>query len=125
MRYQSDELASTAGRLLRGEEKKARSRYEEDVLINNHTAVWGSYWRDGAWGYSCCHQFVKNSYCIGDAGSKAADEQTAQVHRLESPQKCLGHRQLLATGRATVTTSCPLHCTAVTTECRDMLLATP
>jgi hypothetical protein len=50
------------------------------VLINNHTAVWGSYWRDGAWGYACCHQFVKNSYCIGDAGSKAADEQTAQVN---------------------------------------------
>jgi len=41
--------------------------------------VWGSYWRDGAWGYACCHQFVKNSYCIGDAGAAAADEQTAQV----------------------------------------------
>jgi hypothetical protein len=27
-----------------------RSRYEEDVLINNHTAVWGSWWADGAWG---------------------------------------------------------------------------
>jgi hypothetical protein len=54
------------------------------VLINNHTAVWGSYWRDGAWGYACCHQFVKNSYCIGDAGSKAADEQTAQVQRSEA-----------------------------------------
>lgn len=49
------------------------------MLINNHTSVWGSLWRDGAWGYACCHQFVKNSYCIGDAGSRAADEQTAQV----------------------------------------------
>ena len=68
-----------AGRLLRGEEKSARSRYEEDALIGNHTAVWGSFWRDGAWGYACCHQFVKNSYCIGDAGGRAADEQTAQV----------------------------------------------
>lgn len=72
-------MFSLAGRLLRGEEKHARSRYEEDVLVGNHTAVWGSHWRDGAWGYACCHQFVKNSYCIGDAGAAAADEQTAQV----------------------------------------------
>lgn len=28
---------------------KAKSRYEEDVLINNHTAVWGSWWHDGQW----------------------------------------------------------------------------
>ena len=38
-----------AGRVLRGQEVKARSRYEEDVLINNHTAVWGSWWHDGQW----------------------------------------------------------------------------
>ncbi len=38
------------------QENKARSRYEEDVLINNHSAVWGSYWKDGNWGYACCHQ---------------------------------------------------------------------
>ena len=72
------------------------------MLINNHTAVWGSYWRDGAWGYACCHQFVKNSYCIGDAGSKAADEQTAQVQRLQPPHLSsalalqFGDQQLLA-----------------------------
>ena len=74
------------------------------MLINNHTAVWGSHWRDGAWGYACCHQFVKNSYCIGDAGSKAADEQTAQVQRLEPSHLFFavalyfGHLQLLAIG---------------------------
>jgi pre-mRNA-processing factor SLU7 len=38
-----------AGRVLRGQEVKAKSRYEEDVLINNHTAVWGSWWHDGQW----------------------------------------------------------------------------
>jgi hypothetical protein len=38
-----------AGRVLRGQEVKAKSRYEEDVLINNHTAVWGSWWADGQW----------------------------------------------------------------------------
>ena len=38
-----------AGRVLRGQEVKAKSRYEEDVMVNNHTAVWGSWWNDGAW----------------------------------------------------------------------------
>lgn len=35
---------------------KPKSRWEEDVLINNHTSVWGSWWREGQWGYACCHQ---------------------------------------------------------------------
>jgi len=42
------------------------------VLINNHTSVWGSWWSDGTWGYACCHSAVKNSYCTGKAGEKAA-----------------------------------------------------
>jgi len=50
---------------------KARSKYTEDVLTNNHTSVWGSWWRNFAWGYACCHSTVKNSYCTGDAGKKA------------------------------------------------------
>jgi pre-mRNA-processing factor SLU7 len=41
-------------------------RYDEDVLINNHTAVWGSWWHDGSWGYACCHSSIKNSYCTGE-----------------------------------------------------------
>ena len=49
------------------------SRYEEDVLVNNHTAVWGSWWQDGQWGYRCCHQTVKLSYCTGAAGIAAAE----------------------------------------------------
>lgn len=52
-------------RVCEQQETKARSRYEEDVYINNHTSVWGSFWKDGMWGYGCCHQFVKNSYCTG------------------------------------------------------------
>nr|CAY54165.1 unnamed protein product [Heliconius melpomene] len=50
------------------EKQLAKSKYEEDVLINNHTSVWGSYWRDGQWGYKCCHSFIKMSYCVGEAG---------------------------------------------------------
>ena len=35
--------------------------------------MFGSFWRGGLWGYKCCHQFVKNSYCTGEEGKKAAD----------------------------------------------------
>lgn len=60
------------GRVVKGVEVKVRSlRYEEDVLVNNHTCVWGSWWKDGSWGYKCCHSFVKNSYCTGGAGLQA------------------------------------------------------
>uniref|UniRef100_A0A672HCL1 Pre-mRNA-splicing factor SLU7 n=1 Tax=Salarias fasciatus TaxID=181472 RepID=A0A672HCL1_SALFA len=60
---------SRHGAVLKGLEKAvARSKYEEDVLINNHTCIWGSYWKDGFWGYKCCHSMVKQSYCTGDTG---------------------------------------------------------
>ena len=48
--------------------------YPEDVLINNHTSVWGSWWKDFKWGYACCHSIVKNSFCTGEEGLKAAEE---------------------------------------------------
>ncbi|XP_077434982.1 pre-mRNA-splicing factor SLU7 isoform X1 [Vanacampus margaritifer] len=60
---------SRHGAVLKGLEKAvARSKYEEDVLVNNHTCIWGSYWQDGLWGYKCCHSVVKQSYCTGDTG---------------------------------------------------------
>jgi pre-mRNA-processing factor SLU7 len=49
------------------------------VLINNHTAVWGSWWHDGQWGYACCRQGVKNSYCTGATGGQAADDAAAAL----------------------------------------------
>ena len=52
----------------------ARSKYAEDVFVNNHTAVWGSWWRDFRWGYRCCHSTVKNSYCTGEEGRRAFEE---------------------------------------------------
>ncbi|KAK7426720.1 mRNA splicing protein [Neonectria magnoliae] len=51
--------------------KEAKSKYAEDVYINNHTSTWGSWWANFKWGYSCCHSFVKNSYCTGDEGKEA------------------------------------------------------
>ena len=50
-----------------------KSKYEEDVYINNHTSVWGSWWKDHQWGYKCCKQTIKNSYCTGLAGIEAAE----------------------------------------------------
>lgn len=61
---------------------KARSKYKEDVLINNHTAVWGSWWSNFRWGYACCHSFIKKSYCTGEAGKlafEAAERQRTGV----------------------------------------------
>eukprot|EP00252_Welwitschia_mirabilis_P006512 TRINITY_DN173_c0_g1_i1.p1 TRINITY_DN173_c0_g1~~TRINITY_DN173_c0_g1_i1.p1 ORF type:complete len:544 (-),score=131.87 TRINITY_DN173_c0_g1_i1:171-1802(-) len=63
-----------AGRVIKGQEKAVpKSKYEEDVFINNHTAVWGSWWKDHQWGYKCCRQTIKNSYCTGLAGIEAAE----------------------------------------------------
>ena len=74
---------SRDGRLLKGVGSKKRqtpvaqkSKYEEDVFINGHTTVWGSYFHFGAfqWGYADDHSLMRNSYCTGEAGRKANDE---------------------------------------------------
>ncbi|KAJ5769131.1 hypothetical protein N7520_003690 [Penicillium odoratum] len=57
---------------IKGAPKKAtKSKYPEDVKINNHTSVFGSWWYEFKWGYSCCYSTVKNSYCTGEDGKKA------------------------------------------------------
>jgi pre-mRNA-processing factor SLU7 len=64
------------GRVLKGMAKApTRTKYEEDVYLNNHTSVFGSYYSRvrGHWGYGCCHSLMKNSYCTGDAGRIAND----------------------------------------------------
>uniref|UniRef100_A0A7N0VJ13 Pre-mRNA-splicing factor SLU7 n=1 Tax=Kalanchoe fedtschenkoi TaxID=63787 RepID=A0A7N0VJ13_KALFE len=53
-----------------------RSKYEEDLHSNNHTTVWGSWWKDHQWGYKCCKQTIRNSYCTGTAGIEAAEAAT-------------------------------------------------
>ena len=66
-----------------------RSRYPEDVLINNHTSVWGSWWSNGTWGYACCHQTTKNSYCTGEAGleSEAQAQELMDANLAQKLQK--------------------------------------
>ncbi|XWS39187.1 hypothetical protein CRYUN_Cryun18bG0028100 [Craigia yunnanensis] len=66
-----------AGRVIKGMETSLpKSKYEEEVFINNHTSVWGSWWKDHQWGYKCCKQTVWNSYCTGAAGIEAAEAAT-------------------------------------------------
>lgn len=62
------------GKLKGQAEKREKSMYQEDVFINKHTSVWGSWWHNFQWGYACCHSVVKNSYCTGEEGKKAAEE---------------------------------------------------
>ncbi|PWN47012.1 hypothetical protein IE53DRAFT_321959 [Violaceomyces palustris] len=69
-----------AGKVVKGQERaKAKSKYEEDALDQNHTAVWGSWYDLGSatWGYACCHGTIPNSYCTGRAGIEAAKASAA------------------------------------------------
>lgn len=89
---------SRTGQVIKGQERaKVKSRYEEDVLIGNHTAVWGSFWEAGDWGYACCKSTVKNSYCVANKERKGSSESNAivmappklvpQIIRSENPSK--------------------------------------
>jgi pre-mRNA-processing factor SLU7 len=63
------------GQVVRGQEaSRPRSKYPEDVFDNNHTAVWGSFYAEGSWGYACCNLLTRNAYCTGEAGKLAAVE---------------------------------------------------
>uniref|UniRef100_A0A8B9FGI7 Pre-mRNA-splicing factor SLU7 n=1 Tax=Amazona collaria TaxID=241587 RepID=A0A8B9FGI7_9PSIT len=77
---------SRHGTVIKGQEKAvACSKYEEDVKINNHTSIWGSYWKEGKWGYKCCHSFVKYSYCTGEAGKEIANAEASLLQ--EQPRE--------------------------------------
>ncbi|XP_033373564.1 pre-mRNA-splicing factor SLU7 isoform X3 [Parus major] len=77
---------SRHGTVIKGQEKAiACSKYEEDVKINNHTCIWGSYWKEGKWGYKCCHSFVKYSYCTGEAGKEIANTEASLME--EQPEE--------------------------------------
>ncbi|KAJ8608814.1 hypothetical protein CTAYLR_009364 [Chrysophaeum taylorii] len=66
------------------------SKYPEDVFVNNHTAVWGSYFCTATfrWGYADDHSLVKNSYSIGPKGRRAND---AAAHRQEPTRRPAPH----------------------------------
>lgn len=70
------------GRVIKGAEKAVpKTKYIEDVLENNHTEVWGSFWADGKWGYACCHGMLRSAYCTGSAGRTAQLEIKKDLER--------------------------------------------
>ncbi|RGP65481.1 pre-mrna-splicing factor slu7 [Fusarium sporotrichioides] len=79
-----------AGLIKGAPKKEAKSKYAEDVMINNHTSVWGSWWSNFKWGYACCHSFIKNSYCTGDDGKmawEAAERQRTGANLIEAKEE--------------------------------------
>merc|ERR1712106_962368 len=78
------------GKIQGTESTGVRSSYEEDILNNNHIAVWGSWWSEGLWGYKCCHGRIKNSYCTGEAGKTVKDSTlTLPPPAIEKEEKSL------------------------------------
>ncbi|KAL7544676.1 hypothetical protein ACHAWF_008044 [Thalassiosira exigua] len=72
-------LASAGGGGAAAKQKKRAPvpcKYEEDVVSNAHTAVWGSYFHKGAfkWGYADDHSLIRSSYGTGANGRIANDE---------------------------------------------------
>lgn len=59
------------------------SKYPEDIHPGNHSSVFGSFWRDGKWGFACCHSFVRNSYCTGEEGRRGFEEEERRRRGVE------------------------------------------
>jgi pre-mRNA-processing factor SLU7 len=54
------------GKVIKGDQRATiKSKYVEDIYENEHTSIWGSYWRNHRWGYACCHSLLRQSYCTG------------------------------------------------------------
>jgi len=85
------------GRVLKGRERAlVKSKYEEDVLVGNHTSSWGTFFdtQSNRWGFACCHQCMKNSYCIPIKRSDAAvqDEEQEEVEVIEGGAAATGSK---------------------------------
>ncbi|TPX56580.1 hypothetical protein PhCBS80983_g04432 [Powellomyces hirtus] len=79
---------SQTGRVIKGQEKAAvKSKYEEDVHPLNHQAIWGSWWKDGQWGYGCCHSMTRSAYCTGQAGIEASRASAQLMAKSDQPNK--------------------------------------
>lgn len=67
------------GRVIKGRDRAlVKSKYEEDVIPGNHSSIWGSWWdsANSRWGFACCHQCMKNAYCVP---IKKSDEPAEEV----------------------------------------------
>lgn len=65
---------SPAGKVIEGAGRPPNmakmTKYREDIYPLNHTCVYGSWWSDGKWGYACCKQVLRNSYCTAAVKKK-------------------------------------------------------
>jgi len=63
--------------------------------------VWGSWWKDHQWGYKCCKQTIRNSYCTGAAGIEAAeaasDLMKANIARKEAATGSFANKRCFST----------------------------
>ena len=60
--------------------KQHCSIYPEDVHVNGHSEVWGSFYNDDfGWGYKCCMSFDKNSFCNGSEGRRENKEKIVRL----------------------------------------------
>jgi pre-mRNA-processing factor SLU7 len=85
-------------------------KYEEDIFINGHSTVWGSFFHKGAfqWGYEDDHSLLKLSYCTGQAGKLANDEANEMRYgtgqagsaALAQARSMLSAQQMIAAGNA-------------------------
>lgn len=62
---------------MEGTRSLASSRYPEDVLVGNHTSIFGSFYdtKSGRWGFRCCKQYRRKAACrpqLGPAAPQAA-----------------------------------------------------
>ena len=78
------------------------------VFINNHTAIWGSWYQpsSGTWGYACCQSTLHISYCAGQAGIEAARASSAQ-HLLASSSGPPSSATAAETASKPLTETCP------------------
>jgi pre-mRNA-processing factor SLU7 len=63
------------------EQIKNKPKYNEDVFEGNHSSVWGSYFSRASnqWGYACCCQLSRHSFCTGEAGRAAVRDVLANA----------------------------------------------
>eukprot|EP00457_Paulinella_chromatophora_P004384 gb/GEZN01004396.1/.p1 GENE.gb/GEZN01004396.1/~~gb/GEZN01004396.1/.p1 ORF type:complete len:569 (-),score=124.62 gb/GEZN01004396.1/:183-1889(-) len=77
---------SQSGKVIKGlEEAIPKTKYAEDILENNHTEIWGSYFAKNLWGYACCNLTIRNAYCTGEAGRIASATGAQSLGDAEQP----------------------------------------
>jgi pre-mRNA-processing factor SLU7 len=63
-----------------------KSKYEEDVYLNNHSSIFGSYWDRGRWGYLFgCINVIYYYYFLKDVATNLKEIVIVQVRLEDMP----------------------------------------